>query len=262
MWEAFCGFIFWGMEALWGVVGDWGLAIILATLVLRIILFPLMQSQAKSSYQMQKVQPLIQDIQQRYADQPQKLQEEMQKVYAETKFNPLAGCLPLLLQMPIFIAMFQILRDDGSQYIKTYTDQFTCAFFNIIPDLTMTPATALDAGIMAFLPYIILLLLFALVTFIPMLISTPKESQQYQTTLIMGAVMTVMMLFIGWGSPAGVLLFWATSSIFALGQNLVNRRIMKKEDAKKEEEYKELHPEPVKVQVVRKQSKKRPTKKR
>lgn len=262
MWEAFCGFIFWGMEALWGVVGDWGLAIILATLVLRIILFPLMQSQAKSSYQMQKVQPLIQDIQQRYADQPQKLQEEMQKVYAETKFNPLAGCLPLLLQMPIFIAMFQILRDDGSQYIKTYTDQFTCAFFNVIPDLTMTPAAALDAGIMAFLPYIILLLLFALVTFIPMLISTPKESQQYQTTLIMGAVMTVMMLFIGWGSPAGVLLFWATSSIFALGQNLVNRRIMKKEDAKKEEEYRELHPEPVKVQVVRKQSKKRPTKKR
>lgn len=262
MWEAFCGFIFWGMEALWGVVGDWGLAIILATLVLRLILFPLMQSQSKSSFKMQKLQPVIQDIQTRYADQPQKMQEELQKVYAETKFNPLAGCLPLILQMPIFIAMFQVLRDDGGQYIKQYLDTTACGFYNILPDLTMSPSVALDSGFMTFLPYGIVLVLFALITFVPMLITTPKDSPQYSTTLIMGVVMSVMMLFIGWGSPAGVLLFWATSSIFALCQNLVNRHLLKKEDEAKEAAYVAAHPEPVKVDVVRKQRKKRPSKKR
>ncbi|MGN0047184.1 MAG: YidC/Oxa1 family membrane protein insertase [Eggerthellaceae bacterium] len=261
MWEAFCGFIFWGMEALWSIVGDWGLAIILATLVLRLLLFPLMQSQSKSSYKMQKVQPLIQDIQERYADHPQRMQEELQKVYAETKFNPLAGCLPLILQMPIFIAMFQILRDDGGTFIKPYAEQTAVQFYGIVPDLTMTPGTALDAGFGVFLPYIILLLLFALITFIPMLITTPKDSPQYNTTIIMGAVMSIMMLFIGWGSPAGVLLFWATSSIFALAQNLINRKLLKHEDDVKEAEYAASHPEPVKVQVVRKEKKKRPTKK-
>ena len=139
MWEAFCGFIFWGMEALWSIVGDWGLAIILATLVLRLLLFPLMQSQSKSSYKMQKVQPLIQDIQERYADHPQRMQEELQKVYAETKFNPLAGCLPLILQMPIFIAMFQILRDDGGTFIKPYAEHDswhrTRCWFRCVPSL-------------------------------------------------------------------------------------------------------------------------------
>ena len=70
-----------------------------------------------------------------------------------------------------------------------------------------------------------------------------------------------MMLFIGWGSPAGVLLFWATSSIFALAQNLINRKLLKHEDDVKEAECAASHPEPVKVQVVRKEKKKRPTKK-
>lgn len=265
MWDAFKDLIFYGMEVVYNFVGDWGLAIIIATLVLRLVLFPLMQSQAKSSYKMQKLQPLMNEVQEKYADDPTKMQEEMQKIYRETKFNPLSGCLPLLLQMPIFIAVFQILRGDGADYDKYlghYLEQGSCQFYNIVTDLTCSPSAALADGFMAFLPYLILLLIFALATFVPMMMNISKDSPQYTTTLIMGVAMTGMMLFIGWSCPAGVLLFWGVSSVFAVGQNFVTRHFMKKEDDEKEAERQLLHPDPVKVNVVRKEKKKRPTKKR
>lgn len=74
-----------------------------------------MHKQAKSNYAMQKVQPKIQALKDRFPDDPTRQSQEMQKIYAEMKFNPLAGCLPMLLQMPIFIALFQVLREMGDR---------------------------------------------------------------------------------------------------------------------------------------------------
>jgi YidC/Oxa1 family membrane protein insertase len=259
MWDAFKDFIFWGMDACYGLIGDWGLAIIVATLIFRLLLMPLMQKQIKSSYKMNKFSPMMQELQEKYADDPQRLSEETRKLYSESGFNPVAGCLPLFLQMPIFIAVFQVLRDEMSWRVGDASAGYN--FLSVVPDLTVSPATALDQGIMMFLPYIILLLLFAGLTFAPMLIQQRnQEGPQKQQMVIMSVVMTVMMLFIGWGSPAGVLLFWATSSLFGVLQQQITTHVLKKEDAEAESEI--INLEPVKVDVVRKERKKRPTKKR
>ena len=136
MWEVFKDWIFNVIEFFFNFCGDWGLAIIIVTVIFRIILAPLMHKQAKSNFQMQKIQPKIAAIQQKYADDQVRQSQEMQKLYADAKFNPLAGCVPMLLQMPIFIALFQTLREMGAR--PEVAGNFT--FYNIVPNLTMTPS--------------------------------------------------------------------------------------------------------------------------
>ncbi|MCC6108708.1 MAG: YidC/Oxa1 family membrane protein insertase [Denitrobacterium sp.] len=257
MWDAFKDLIFWCINSVYSFAGDWGMAILIVTLIFRVILMPLMRKQIKSSYQMQKVQPLMQEIQQKYADDQPRMQEEMQKLYAEAKFNPLAGCLPIFLQMPIFIALFQVLQEMG-----TRTQGSSYQFYHLVPDLTLTPASSLSQGFLTFLPYLILLLVFAGATFAPMLLQQRNvaDANQRRQTLIMSAFMTVFMLWIGWGSPAGVLLFWGVSSLFGVFQQQITMRALKAEDEKKEAEIVDV--KPVKVEVERKVKKKRPHKSR
>ena len=126
MWDAFKDAIFICIEFFYNFVHDWGLAIVIVTLIFRLILFPLMQKQIKSTFQMQKFSPLMQEIQTKYADDKQRQSAEMQKLYAESGFNPLAGCLPMILQMPIFIALFQVLYD-----MNTRTGGSEYTFYNI-----------------------------------------------------------------------------------------------------------------------------------
>lgn len=256
MWDAFKDWIFSCIQFFSNFVGDWGLAIIIITVIFRLIVAPIMHKQIKSSFQMQKIQPLIKEVQTKFSNDPVRMNEEMQKLYAETKFNPLAGCLPMLLQMPIFLAMFQTLRELGGRQTGTsYT------FYGMVPDLTLTPSEMFSHGIAAFFPYLVLMLVFALATFLPMILQNiHNDSAQRNQMLIMGGVMTLMMLWISWGSPAGVLLFWGTSSVIGILQNQITMRMMKKAEAAKEAET--IDVKPVKVNVERKQKKKRPTKKR
>ena len=130
MWDAFKDLIFQIIQFFYDFCRDWGLAIIIVTVIFRVLISPLMHKQTKSSFQMQKVQPLMKEIQTKYADDPQRQQEEMQKLYAEVKFNPLAGCLPMLLQMPIFMALFQVLSEMGAR-----TEGSTYEFYNLVPSL-------------------------------------------------------------------------------------------------------------------------------
>ncbi len=255
MWEAIKDWIFGCIQFFQGIVGDWGLAIIIITIIFRLIVAPIMHKQTKSSLQMQKVQPLMQEIQTKFANDPVRMNEEMQKLYAETKFNPLAGCLPLLLQMPIFMAMFQTLREIGTSHPET---QYT--FFSLVPDLTATPSSTFSEGFFSFLPYLVLMLVFAFATFLPMIIQNiNSNSQQRNQMLIMGAIMSLMMLWISWGSPAGVLLFWGVSSVIGILQTQITRRILQKREADEEAEM--IDVQPVKVDVERRVKKKRPTKK-
>ena len=106
MWDVFKDWIFEAINFFYGLVGDWGLAIIIITVIFRIIVAPLMHKQAKSNFKMQKIQPQIAKLQEKYAGDQVRIGQETQKLYAEAHFNPLAGCLPMLLQMPIFIALF------------------------------------------------------------------------------------------------------------------------------------------------------------
>lgn len=258
MWDVFKDWIFDIINFFYGLVGDWGLAIIIITVIFRIIVSPLMHKQAKSNYKMQKIQPQLSKLQEKYAGDQVRLNQEMQKLYAEAKFNPLAGCLPMLLQMPIFIALFQVLREMGS---REEVQNFT--FYNLVPNLTETPSGALGQGIGTFVPYLILMIVFAGATFFPMIQQQlkNKDNKQRNQTLIMAVVMSIFMLWISWGSPAGVLLFWGVSSLIGIAQNQFTLRRCRRQD-EEEEASKMLEAKPVEVDVVRKERKKRPTKKR
>ncbi|HIY83093.1 YidC/Oxa1 family membrane protein insertase [Rubneribacter sp.] len=255
MWDVIKDWVFEVIHFFYQMCGDWGLAIIIVTLIIRLLLFPLMQKQTKSSYNMQKVQPLMQEIQRKYSDDPQRMQEEMQKLYAEVKFNPLAGCLPMLLQMPVFIALFQVLSEMG-----TRTQGTSYEFYNLVPNLVMRPSEAFASGFGTFVPYLVLLVVFAGATFLPMVLMQlgNKDNPQRNQTLIMSGVMSLFMLWIGWGSPAGVLLYWGVSSLFGLAQQQITMRMMKKKDA---EEAQTIEVKPIEVEVTRKVKKPRPTKK-
>ncbi len=258
MWDVFKDWIFNVIQFFYGFCGDWGLAIIIITVIFRIIVAPLMHKQAKSNYQMQKIQPQLQKIQEKYAGDQVRLGQETQKLYAEAKFNPLAGCLPMLLQMPIFIALFQVLREMGDRSeVQNYS------FYQLVPNLVQTPSGALSEGIGTFVPYLILMLVFAGATFFPMIQQQlkNKDNKMRNQTLIIGIVMTLFMLWISWGSPAGVLLFWGVSSLIGIAQNQITLSRCRRADAEAEAAA-ELEVKPVEVDVVRKQKKQRPHKKR
>ena len=248
MWEWFINFLYDCIAGLEGFIGDWGLAIILFTVVIRLLLLPLTFKQQKSMADMQVVTPMLQEIQTKYADDPQRLNEEMMKFYSEHKFNPLAGCLPMLIQMPIFFALFSVLRDRVPA---------EAAFYDILPSLANSAGGVLGSdGFLTAIPYIIFVLLFGILTFLPMYLQGNSNSM----TKGMGLVMTVMMLFVGWSSPAGVVLYWVTSS----GWGVIQQQLIfkKKKDEVKAEQAALAATKPVEVDVVRKIKKPRPPKTR
>jgi YidC/Oxa1 family membrane protein insertase len=102
--------IFYILHTFQNLTGSYALAIILITVLLRVVLWPMNSSQIRSMKKMQEIQPKLKQLQERYKDEPQKMQEAMMKFYTENKFNPLAGCLPMLLQLPIFIGLYGALN--------------------------------------------------------------------------------------------------------------------------------------------------------
>jgi YidC/Oxa1 family membrane protein insertase len=257
VWDAFLHGIFIVIDWFYGFAGDWGLAIILITILFRILIYPITRKQFKSTYQMQKMQPLIKEVQAKYAGDQARQNEEMQKIYKEAKFNPLSGCLPMLLQMPIFLALFGVLRD-LSVYIEASgrpASALPATFYNLISDLSVSPGTVFaNDGVIAVIPYVILMLLFGVSMVIPLLFNKTRERQ----TLIMTGVMAVLMIFFGWSAPAGVLLYWDVSSLIGVGQQVVSRRMLEAKDAQQEA----VEVKPVKVEVERKSKKARPKKAR
>lgn len=252
MWDWFVSFLTQVLAFFANTFGDWGLAVIILTVIIRILIMPLMTRSTASTARMQALQPLIQEIQEKYADDPVRMNEEMRKFQAEHNFNPLGGCLPMFLQMPVFFALFTVARNVPE----------TASFYNIIPSLSQSVSGAIAAnGIGGALVYIFLDVLFGVLTFVPMVFNsrTMTDEAQRQQQLIMGAVMGVMMVWFGLQVPAAVLLYYNTSAVWQIiQQQLVTSRVMEKVKA---EEEARLAAQPVKIDVVRKERKPRPKKK-
>lgn len=263
IWQYLLDSIFYVLKYFYSWVGDWGLAIILLTIVFRIVLIPLTWKQTKSMYELQEIQPKIKALQEKYKNDKEKQQEEMMKFYQENKVNPFGGCLPLLLQMPLFIALFNVLQQTLPKYISTLpvAQQATeKQFWLLLPDITMspqqvysivssTPTTAVDAaaglvatstvvpqggvfaGVIAVLPYIVLVVLFGLSVWLPQYLMTQDPTQRKT-----GTYMAIVMLWFGFVSPAGVLLYWVTSSGWQVGQQILTQRVLKGRKAAQEAE--------------------------
>lgn len=251
MWDWFISFLTQILNWLANLSGDWGVAIILLTFIIRLLVMPLMTRSTASSAKMQALQPKLAEIQQRYADDPQRQAEEMRKFYSENKFNPLGGCLPVIIQMPVFFALFNVAR---------YQVPETAHFLNIMPSLAQSCSGAMEEGLAAAAVYIIFDIAFGVLTFVPMVMNLKNTNEEQRSqTLIMGAAMALMMLWFGWSVPGAVLLYYDTSAIWqVVQQRVVTQRVMEK--VKRETEEK-LANQGVTVEVVRREHKKRPRKK-
>ena len=257
MWDWIVSILYQVLAFIQSFAVDWGLSIIILVLIIRLILTPLLLKSTKSTARMQVLQPKLQELQDRYKDDPERLNEEMQKFYLENKFNPFGGCLPLLIQMPVLFALFTLLNNLG-EYFPDGAGSFS--FYNILPSLTTTPSASFQSGFMTALPYLISLALFAILTLIPQLYMSRNQTGQQASTMRMTAVvMSIMMVFIGWGLPAGVLLYYDVSTLWQVIQQVfVTQRIIEKEKAKEEAR---LASAPIEVDVVRREHKARPRKK-
>ncbi len=174
---------------------NYGVAIILMTVVVKMILFPLTIKQVKSMKAMQDMQPEMKKLQEKYKKSPEILQKEMARLYKESGVNPLAGCLPLVAQMPILMGMFYALRE-----------------FNYAGD----PSFLWVANLSEADPYYILPVLSALTTFIQQKQTTSDTSNPQ-----MKVMMFFMPVFIGWISctfPAGLVIYWVISNIMQILQ--------------------------------------------
>ncbi len=174
---------------------NYGVAIILLTIAIKALMYPLTVKQVKSMKAMQDIQPKMKELQEKYKGNPEKLNKELANLYKEAGVNPLAGCLPLLVQMPFLIAIFFAIRD--YQYA-----QLPPSF------LWLTDLAQPD-------PTYILPVLSALTTYIQQKQTTTEMTQQNKMMLIF------MPIFIGYISltfPAGLVLYWVVSNMFQIGQ--------------------------------------------
>ena len=177
----------------------WWLSIVLLTIIVRTLLFPLTLKQVKSMRAMQDLKPEMDRLRSKYKDNRQKQQEELMKLYQERQVNPLGGCLPLLVQMPIFITMFYVIRGFGVEH-PDFVEGGILWFQNL---------TEAD-------PYYILPVLSALTMLGASEITAKNlEPQQRWMMRILPVVFTVFLL----SFPAGLFMYWITSNLVTLVQN-------------------------------------------
>jgi len=226
-WNEFQQLIFMALLYLKGLTGDWGSAIILLTVAIRLVLLPLTWKQTKSMMELQRIQPKIKELQEKYKDDKEKLQEETLKFYQENKVNPFGGCLPLILQMPVLFALYGVLGTRQPAIMITYLQEHgeIGTFYHIIPDIAKTAQSMWNPhNLLAFLPYGLLVILFGVSVWLPQALM-PGDKQQK----MIGGYMAIFMLWIGWISPAGVLLYWDVSSLWGLAQQQITLSISKRE---------------------------------
>ena len=188
-------------------VNNYGWSIIVFTLFVRLLLVPLMIKQIKSQKAMQDIQPKIKEIQEKYKNKPEKQQEELMKIYQEAKINPLSGCLPLLIQMPILIGLFNVLRDPVTYGVFANEAALKAADtgFLWIQSISSTKniSLALLSGISAY--------------FMQKMMTTGDE-QTENMMKSMTYVMSAMSLFWGYTFQAGLAIYWITSNLFSIAQ--------------------------------------------
>ena len=202
----------------------WGFSIIALTIVVRAALIPLTWKQIKSMQAMQRVAPHIKELQAKYKDDKQRLQQETMKFYQENKINPFASCLPLVLQMPVFISLFYMLRKDLRHDI--------CPDINPPTVSNPKPCGSTEASQFLFIPDITDKATGAvLVTLVVMYVGSQLLSSVFMTTttdrnqrLLMMALPFVFVAFVI-NFPAGLLVYWITTNLWTVGQGIVVRRL-------------------------------------
>lgn len=189
---------------------SWGMSIIVLTVIVRGLLLPLTYKQITSMIHMQQFQPQIKEIGEKYKEDPQRKQQELMKFFKEHKINPLASCLPLLVQMPFFIAVFYALQDKALQ-----TDiRATGEAFLFIPDLVAKPGGA---------ELVILLVLYVGSQLGSTIVSLTPTTDDMQRKLMLALPFLFVPFIVNF--PAGLILYWITTNTWTFGQAVVVRKL-------------------------------------
>lgn len=219
----------WCMELIYKVIPNWGVSIIILTILIKILLFPLTKKSSMGTLKMQEIQPRMQELQEKYRDQPEKLNMEMSKLYKETGYNPLSGCLPLLIQFPLIFAMYNLFNNyfefRGAMFIPGWIPDLS------VGDIVPLPVTLPIVGNQLHLLPVIYLasqLLFGKIT---QASATGSNSTQMK---IMMYGMPIMFFFIFYNAPAGLLLYWTVSNVLQLFQQMMINKMMKAKRAEME----------------------------
>lgn len=234
------------------LIPSYGFAIILLTIAVRVVLLPLTIKQTRSMQAMQKIQPMVKALQQKYKGNRQKINEELMKLYKEHRVNPLGGCLPLILQLPVFFALFRVLTAPaalvgslpGTRYLPeggsllAAINEGTATFLGM--NLACSPTRAgrglvaivegaprVDCGgdLMAAIPFYFLVLLMVVTTWYQQRqMQRASAGPQAAQMRIMGRIMPIFLGVISVSIAAGVLVYWATTNLWQVGQQYLMLR--------------------------------------
>ena len=205
MWRWLCYGMVWVLNLFYALIPNYGVAIILLTILVRVLFWPLTHKSTISMRKMQEIQPLLKEVQAKYKGNPQRLQQETWQLYREHKVNPLSSCLPMLIQIPVFFALFVVLRGavelryapflwikDLSQPEALFASWFPFGGLNILPIL-MAATMALQSAL------------------------TPSAGDKSQQRMMM-VFMPIMMLFMFYNFASALSLYWTLSQVISIGQ--------------------------------------------
>lgn len=195
--------LFWLLDKLHGIIGNWGWTIVALVLLLKIALYGLNASAYKSMARMKAVAPRINEMKERLKDNPQQMQQEMMKIYREEKINPIGGCLPIFLQMPIFMALYWVLLST--------VEMRQAPWIFWITDLSVRD------------PYFILPLLMMLSSLFQVWLNPPAADPMQQKMMWIMPIAFGIMFFV---FPAGLVLYWLTNNILSIAQQwMINKQM-------------------------------------
>ncbi len=201
--------LFWLLIKIHALVGNWGVAIILLTVLIKAVFFKLSATSYRSMANMRRVQPKMQDIREQYADDKQKQSQAMMELYRKEKINPMGGCLPILVQMPVFIALYWVLMES--------VELRHAPFMLWIDDLSVMD------------PYFVLpLMMGASMWFMQKLNPPPPDPMQAKIMQWMPVMFTFFFLWF----PAGLVLYWVVNNLLSIAQQYVITKQIESADAK------------------------------
>ncbi|WP_396588075.1 membrane protein insertase YidC [Bermanella sp. R86510] len=201
--------LFWLLQLMHDIAGNWGWAIIMLTVLVKLAFFPLSAASYRSMANMRRVAPKLTAIKEQYADNREQLSKEMMALYKKEKINPLGGCLPILVQMPVFIALYWVLMES--------VELRQAPFMLWIEDLSLKD------------PLFILPLIMGASMFVQMQLNpTPPDPMQAKIMKLMPVVFTVFFLFF----PAGLVLYWVVNNLLSIAQQYYITRKIEAEASK------------------------------
>lgn len=187
--------IFWLLEQIHKLLGNWGWSIIMLTVIIKLIFFPLSAASYRSMARMRAVAPKLQALKEKYGDDRQKMSQGMMELYKKEKINPLGGCLPILVQMPVFLALYWVLLES--------VEMRQAPWLLWITDLAIKD------------PYFILPLIMGVTMFIQQQLNpTPPDPMQARVMKLMPIIFTFFFLWF----PAGLVLYWVVNNVLSIAQ--------------------------------------------